>query len=121
MRQKYMISQEGPKNNLKIREYAILDRALKNVAYSMVRKDSFSLLCEETYDGAAITQSISRGMDDLVATIRTVNLFPIEPHANKIAESVIALYDSAEEKSVELFFDDVDLFVKEPEEDAPAS
>jgi hypothetical protein len=48
-------------------------------------------------------------MGALVATLRTPNLFPIEPYAAKIAESVMALYDSADNGSAELFFDDSDL------------
>jgi hypothetical protein len=48
-------------------------------------------------------------MNALVAILRTDNIFPIEPYSTKIAESVMALYDSSEDGSVELFFDDVDL------------
>jgi hypothetical protein len=48
-------------------------------------------------------------MNALVAILRTHNIFPIEPYATKIAESVMALYNSSEEGSVELFFDDADL------------
>ena len=114
MRQKYMIFQDGIKNNLKIREYAIIDKNLKKVASSMLRKENYSFLCEETYDGEIIVSSISRGMAALVATLRTPNLFPIEPYVTKIAESVMALYDSTGDRSVELFFDDSDLVKQEP-------
>jgi hypothetical protein len=48
-------------------------------------------------------------MNALVEILRTHNIFPIEPYSNKIAESVMALYNSSEEGPVELFFDDVDL------------
>ena len=75
----------------------------------MVQKGSFSFLCEETYESEIIVSSISIGMNALVATLRTNNLFPIEPYANKIAESVIELYNSSEDGPVELFFNDVDL------------
>ena len=114
MRQKYFISREGVKNKLNIREYAIIQKALKNVASSMPSKETFSFLGEETYDNSIIVSSISRGMDALVATLRTRNLFPIGPHAIKIAESVMELYDSEGDRSVELFFDDIDLFEKKP-------
>ena len=109
MRQKYVISRDGAKNKLKIREYAIIDKNLKKVASSMLQKGSFSFLCEETYESEIIVSSISIGMNALVATLRTNNLFPIEPYANKIAESVIELYNSSEDGPVELFFNDVDL------------
>ncbi|MGD8980469.1 MAG: hypothetical protein PVH67_06995 [Desulfobacterales bacterium] len=109
MRQKYVISRDGDKNNLKIREYAIIDKNLKKVASSMLQKGSFSFLCEETYENEMIVSSISKGMNALVAILRTHNIFPIEPYATQIAESVMALYNSSEDDSVELFFDDIDL------------
>ncbi len=109
MRQKYVISRNGAKNELKIMEYAIIDKNLNKVASSMLRKGSFSFLCEETYESKMIVSSISKGMNALIAILRTHNIFPIEPYANKIAESVMALYNSSEDGSVELFFDDADL------------
>jgi len=114
MRQKYLISREDIKNELKIREYAILQKALKTVDTSMPSKEKFTFLCEETYDGATVVGSIDRGLDALVATLRTHNLFPIKPYAIRIAESVIELYDTEGDHSVELFFDDVELFEKKP-------
>jgi hypothetical protein len=109
MRQKYVLSRNDAKSKLKIREYAIIDKNLKKVASSMLQKGSFSFLCEETYESEIIVSSISKGMNALVGILRTRNIFPIEPYATKIAESVMALYDSSENNSVELFFDDVDL------------
>jgi hypothetical protein len=109
MRQKYVISRNGAKNNLKIREYAIIDKNLNKVASSMLQKGSFSFLCEETYESEIIESSISKGMNALISILRTDNIFPIEPYSTKIAESVMALYDSSEDGSMELFFDDVDL------------
>ena len=59
MRQKYVISRDGAKNKLKIREYAIIDKNLKKVASSMLQKGSFSFLCEETYENEIIVSSNS--------------------------------------------------------------
>ena len=109
MRQKYVISRNGDNTKLKIREYAIIDKNLNKVASSMLQKGSFSFLCEETYESEMIVRSISKGMYALVDILRTHNIFPIEPYSTKIAESVMALYNSSEDESVELFFDDVDL------------
>ena len=114
MRQKYFISREDVKDKLKIREYAIIQKTPKNVVFSAPNKETFSFLCEETYEGSTIVSSIHEGRDALVATLRTRNMFPIRPHAIKIAESVMELYDSEGDHSVELFFDDVDLFEKKP-------
>ena len=109
MRQKFIISRNVDKNNLKISEYAILTRIPKNTAALVQQKEQYSLLGQETYDGEMVETSIDRGKRALVATLRTNNLFPIQPYANKIAESVMALYKSADDDSTELFFDDVDL------------
>jgi len=109
MRQKYVISRNGAKNELSISEYAIVDKNLNKVASSMLIKENYSFLCEETYESEMIVSSISKGMNALVTSLRTHNIFPIEPYAAKIAESVVALYDLSEDGSVELFFDDVDL------------
>lgn len=109
MRQKYIISRDDIKNKLKIREYAILDKNLNKVESQMLQKRDFSFLCEEIYESEIIMNSISKGLNALVAILRTDNIFPIEPYATKIARSVIAIYNSSEDNSVELFFDDVDL------------
>jgi len=109
MRQKFVISRDGAKNKLKIREYAIIEKNLKKVASPLLKKGNFSFLCEETYESEIIVHSISKGMSALVAILRTHNIFPIEPYAKKIAESVMTLYNSSKDGSVELFFDDIDL------------
>ncbi len=109
MHQKFVISRDGDSNILTIREYAVIEKKPKNAAALIMQKENYSLLCEETYESELIVSSISKGIKALVAIIRNHNIFPIEPYATKIAESVMALYNSSEENSVELFFDDIDL------------
>ena len=109
MRQKYLISRGGTSKKLKIREYAVIDKDLKKAASSILQPTSYSYLCEETYENEIIIRSIAKGMNALIAILRTHNIFPIEPYVTKIAESVMALYQSSEDGSVELFFDDKDL------------
>ena len=110
MRQKYSISREGIKDKLTIKEYAIILRANSGVAASTLKKETFSFLYEETYDGSVIIASIQRGIKALVVTLRTRNFFPIGLHATQIAESVMAIYESEGDRCVELFLDDADLF-----------
>lgn len=112
MRQKYLITQKGNHSDLTIREYAVIEKDLKNVESSLLREDQFSFVCEEQYDGSTIISSISQGVEALVDTLRTPNFYPIKPYAERIAESVIEMYGSAGENSVELFFDDADLMVR---------
>jgi len=109
MRQKYMIFRDRTQKKLNIKEYAIIDKDLKKAALPILHTGSFTLLGEENYKSEIVVNSISKGMNALLSTLRTHNIFPIEPNATKIAESVMALYDSAEDDSVELLFDDLDL------------
>ena len=109
MRQKYVISRNIQKNNLIIKEYAIIDKNIKKTETSNLRKDNFSFLCEEKYESEIIVSSISKGMKALIAVLRTPNIFPIEPYALKIAETVKDLYKISEDGSVDLFFNEVDL------------
>jgi hypothetical protein len=109
MRQKYVISREGPSNMLTITEYAIIETKVKKPIPSTAQKGKFTFFCKETYEDKVIVKSISNGIKALVAILRTRNFYPIEPYAIKIAETVMALYNSSENGPVELLFDDVDL------------
>jgi len=107
MKQKYDIIKDRANRQLIIREYAELD------------KDSLSLLCEETYDNKAIRAAMSQGLEELVSTLRTKNLYPPGDYARKIAEAVAALYKDSGRESTELFFDDLELLGREAPPAAP--
>lgn len=109
MLQKFVISHDKTKNLFAIREMAIIDKNLANKDASLLRDEDYTFLCEESYSGKKIAASIDRGMEDLVATIRTTNFFPIRTYALKIAESVIALQNSDDNRRTALVFNDRDL------------
>jgi hypothetical protein len=109
MRQKFLIFQDGRNDDLKIREMAVINKDFHRVATSLLRKDHYTVLCEESYDGVVISDAIAEGIPALVTAIRTSNLFPVKPFCVKIAESVVELYASKTDRSVELMFDDADL------------
>ena len=77
MRQKFLLSRNLEKKELRILEYAVIDKDLKQVATDYLRKYNYLLIGEETYRSEAILDSISRGNADLVGTLRTHNIFPI--------------------------------------------
>jgi len=104
MKQKFLILKDEDKKELIIREFAELD------------KENFSLLCEETYDNKTIESAIEKGKRLLISTLSTKNMYPPGLFADKIAESVMAIYSSESDQSVELFFDDIDL-VREVKEE----
>ena len=110
MIQKFVISVDRTENKLKIREYAIVDRYPKKELTSKLIASSFSFLYEETYRSESIIPSISKGITDLIATLRTPKFFPIDLYAGKIAESVTALYNLPEDQTIEIIFNDYDFF-----------
>ena len=104
MKQKYLILKNDKKTKLIIREFAELDKKM------------FSFLCEETFDDESITSAIAIGEDALIETLRTKNLFPIGIYAKEVAAAVTTMYESGNDQSVELVFDDHDLMKKEQKE-----
>jgi hypothetical protein len=104
MKQKYLILKNDEKTKLIIREFAELD------------KEMFTFLCEETFDDESVRSAIAIGEDALIAKLRTKNLFPIGIYAKELAAAVIKMYESGNDQSVELLFDDHDLMKKEPQE-----
>ena len=100
MKQKYLIINDKKNKQIKIQEYAELN------------KEMLSLLCEEAYDYKTIKSAISSGTDTLIAVLRTNNLYPPGIYAEKIASAVTELLKSKDRESIELFFDDVNLLAK---------
>jgi hypothetical protein len=112
MRQRYHISKKGIANDLVIREYAVIGKEKKRTPDSSPAEDDYVLIYQENYAGDAIVTAISKGKAELIAALRTDNLFPAGLTAVKIADSVIELYLFSEDRSVELSFDDFELFAK---------
>ena len=103
MKQKYLISKENDQKKLIIKEFAELD------------KERLSLLCEEEYDNTIIKSAISKGKEALISELRTNNMYPPGVYAEKIAQAVIDIFGSKDSQPIELFFNDVDLLIKEQE------
>lgn len=106
MRQKYLMIRDDSKNTLKIREYAVIDKNLKNVATSNLREENFFLMYEEIYDSSVIENAIA-GDENLIQALRTVNFFPTGNYAAELAEAVQGLYNAEKDCQAELFFDDM--------------
>lgn len=117
MRQKFLISRNIKRKELRIMEYAVIDNDLKKVRSENLHKDNFTFVGEETYKSEAILDSIARGNDYLIGTLRTHNLFPVSTYASKIADKIIELYALSEDFTTELFFDDSDLISVEQDVD----
>jgi len=105
MRQKFQMIRDGKKNILKIREYAVIEKNLHNVATANLREENFFLMCEEIYDSGIIEDAISSS-GNLIPKLRTENFFPVARYAVSIAKAVVDLYESKDARQSELFFDD---------------
>jgi hypothetical protein len=102
MKQKYTIQKNDEKNQLIIKEYAELD------------KEIMSFLCETTYDAAAIQSVIGLGKEALVAQLRTENMYPPNVYAERIAETVMKMYQGSDaDPQAEVLFDDMELMGRE--------
>ncbi len=102
MKHKYLILKNDEKIELTIQEFAELEK-----------RDEYTLLGEETYNGGTVTSAISKGKKTLISILRTINLYPPSLYAAKIAESVMNLYNSISDQSTALFFDDRDFLSKD--------
>jgi hypothetical protein len=101
MKQKFHIQKNDPDQQLIIRESAELD------------KDAMSLLCEVTFEAAVIKNAMTVGREALIAALRTRNMYPPRIYAEMIAEAVHNLYQSSDNQTAELLFDDLDLLTHE--------
>jgi hypothetical protein len=100
MKQKYAIVRDDKNKQLIVREFAELD------------KEILSLLCEETYADKRIRAAIRKGREELIAALRTKNLYPPGIYAKKIADAVKELYAAKGKGSAELFFDDLEFLAQ---------
>ncbi len=107
MIQKYLIIRDEQKNLLTIEEFAILERVFGFTEFPSYRKEDFSLRCKEAYSSHAIQKTIPLGKNALISLLRTRNMYPVNHQAQAIADSIIDLYETEKEKSVELIFDDL--------------
>lgn len=104
MKQKYIIQKNKESNELLIKEYNELE------------KDILSVVFESVYKEDIVKSAVTKGKKTLIETLRTKQFYPPAENISKIADSVLKLYESDTDNHVELFFDDMDFFVKEESE-----
>ena len=94
MKQKYTILRNNDNSRLIIQEKGELD------------KDIFSLLCEESYDDAVISNAVTAGREKVIAVLRTKNMYPPRGHAEKIADMVMDFYTANKSEPVDIAIDE---------------
>jgi hypothetical protein len=103
MFQKYEIIRNSARQTLSIREWAVIDKHLQNVRFSLLQPEDYALLHEETYESAAIEKAIRTGRGALVSALRTPFFYPNAETAAGIAESVAAMYAAPAENSARYY------------------
>lgn len=99
MKQKYVLLKDEEKQTLTISEYTELE------------KNEFSLICEESHNSGDIRDAIQKGVDTLISTFRTHNMYPRMKYAEEMARRIQSLYQSSKDETIELMFDDKDAFM----------
>ncbi len=94
MKQQYTILKNHDNSRLIIREFGELD------------KDSLSLLCEESYDNAVVSDAVAAGREKVISVLRTKNMYPPRGHAEKIAEMVMDFYAANKSEPVDIAIDE---------------
>lgn len=98
MKQRFEIQVQGDK--LVVKEYAELD------------KEMMSLLCEESYDRAAVGEAAALGAEAVMIAIRTKNMYPPRVYAQKLSEAIMEMLDSGSDEPVEVVINDLDLLTR---------
>ncbi|MDL2268926.1 hypothetical protein LJC71_03725 [Desulfosarcina sp. OttesenSCG-928-A07] len=98
MKQKYVVLLDDASNQLRIQEYAELD------------KEMLSLLCEETYDADALRKVMEKDRSALTQALRTNNMYPPGIYIERIADAVMDMFQPGANPSAELFFEEREMF-----------
>jgi len=109
MKQKYVVQLDNENGKLSIQEYAELD------------KEMLSLLCEETYEAAAIKAAMDRDQNAMIQALRTNNMYPPGVYTERIAQAIVEMFQAGANTSAELFFEERDMFEDAEAEDVDAS
>lgn len=106
MKQKYQIVKDMQSKQLLIKEYAVLASNPRRKDVPTILEEDYTLLSEQTYDHKEVKKAISEGKNTLIGLLRSRNFFPVGWCIDKISDSVIAMFESKEEQSEDLVFDD---------------
>ena len=109
MKQKYVVLLDNENGKLSIQEYAELD------------KEMLSLLCEETYESAAIQAAMTKDQSALIQALRTNNMYPPGVYTERIAQAIVEMFQPGANPSAELFFEERDMFKDADAEDVDAA
>jgi hypothetical protein len=109
MIQKFLIVRDQENSVLTIKEYAVVDGLARNVDLHNLKDSPFSFVCKAEYDSKKIEAALSKGKHAIISSIRTKNMYPIGNYAEAIAESITNLFESEDNESVEVFFNDIEM------------
>lgn len=106
MKQKYQIVKDMQSKQLLIKEFAVLASNPRRKDVPTILEEDYTQLTEQTYDLKEVKKAISEGKNSLIGLLRNRNFFPVGWCIDKISDAVIAMFESKEEQSEDLVFDD---------------
>lgn len=118
MRQKYIVSKNDQTKAVTIQEYAVVDNDSYRKDKYLLTDADFVLLSEQSYPLSELEKKIAGGREGVIGSLRKDEFFPARRCAEKIAESIAALFNSDSDDPIVLVFDDKEGFSQEtPEEE----
>jgi len=118
MRQKFILSKNAQTKEMTIQEYAVVDNDSYRKDKYLLTDADFVLLSEQQYPIAELKKAIAGDREGIIAGLRKNEFFPARLCAEKIAESIVALFNSDGDDPIVLVYDDKDGFAQEtPEEE----
>ncbi|MFO7839644.1 MAG: hypothetical protein R6X08_09125 [Desulfosalsimonadaceae bacterium] len=106
MLQRYEIKQDHANHQFRIREYAVIDKWLKDTDPSFLRYEDYVLLHEASYDRNTILHAAADDIKSLIAVLRTPFFFPNADTAAGIAQAIAELCRDQEASEIALFVND---------------
>ena len=118
MRQKYIVSKKAETKEMTIQEFAVVDNDSYRKDKYLLTDADFVLLSEQSYPLDVFKKAISKDKEVIIESLRTGEFFPARLCAEKIADSIVELFNSENDQPIVLIYDDKDGFTEEaPEEE----
>ncbi|HMA66674.1 MAG TPA: hypothetical protein VKO20_02535 [Desulfosalsimonadaceae bacterium] len=119
MLQRYEIRRDPAEQQFRIREYAVIDKWLRDADPSLLRREDYVLLHEAAYDQNTILEAAADDIKTLITALRTPFFFPNAETAAGIAQALLGLSNGREPSEVALFVNDKDGHLAAPFASAP--
>ena len=106
MRQKYIVGRNTKADEMTIQEYAVVDNDSYRKDKYLLTDADFVLLSEQRYPIAEVKGAIAGGREAIIDGLRKEEFFPARTCAEKIADSIVELFEAEGDQPIVLIYDD---------------